>query len=519
MNLELGSDEMDHESRCHRDEGVNNTAASSTQITTGIEGLDEILDGGLLRGYMYVVEGHSGTGKTTLGLQFLIDGRARHESCLLITTAETRDELAMTAQSYGWSLAGIELLELSQVDIIAQPEQRQTVFRSSQLELDEITRTIVTELERVQPARVVLDSVSVLRDMASEPFVYRRHILSLKNALTARGCTALVTDEWLENPDLHLRTLAHGVVRLTREVMSFGNQQRQMEIVKLRGLNYRSGRHDMRLDAGGMRVFPRFTAPSHLTDDTDYTGEFLSTGVEGLDGLLGGGLDRSTAVLIMGTTGTGKSSIAIQCVAAALQRGQSVAVYLFDERPATWYHRAEQLGGPLRQHVTSGTLWVQHINPAEMSPAQFAYELQQAVTQHSVELIIIDSLTGYVNAMPEERFLTLHLHDMLTWLGQRGATTLMVLNQHGLFEPSVRPPIDLSYLCDTLLLLRFFEYRGALHRALSVVKRRSRQHEHTIREMTLGPSGLTVGEPLRQFRGVLSGLPLYEGDHPSGPSR
>jgi circadian clock protein KaiC len=235
--------------------------------------------------------------------------------------------------------------------------------------------------------------------------------------------------------------------------------------------------------------------------------------------MLGGGLDRGTAILFMGTTGTGKSSIAIQCIAAALQRGESAAVYLFDERPSTWFHRAEQFGYPLRQQIANGNLLVQQINPAEMSPVQFAYELQQAVIQRGVRLINIDSLTGYVNAMPEERFLTLHLHELLTWLGQHGVTTLMVLNQHGLFESTARPPIDLSYLSDTLVLLRFFVYRGSIHRALSVVKRRKGPHESTIREMTLGPNGLTVGEPLSRFRGVLTGLPTYAGDDLNGPSR
>lgn len=505
---------MNREAQHHLN--ARGTSAALTRATTGIEGLDEVLGGGLVRGRTYVVEGHAGAGKTTLGLQFLLEGRAHHESCLLVTTAETQDELTDAAHAHGWSLAGIEVLDLAQADIIARPEQRQTVFRPSQMELDETVNAMLAELERVKPGRVVLDSVSTLRYMANEPFAYRRHILSLKNALTARGCTALITDELLALQDQHLRTLVHGVVRLDREVMPFGNQRRQVEIVKMRGMDFRSGRHDMLLEAGGIRIFPRFVVePS----DVDYTGERLSTGVDELDVLLGGGLDQGTAILLMGTTGTGKSSIAIQCIAAALQRGQSAAVYLFDERPATWFHRAEQLGCPLRQQVANGNLLVQQINPAEMSPAQFAYELQQAVTQRGAQLLTIDSLTGYVNAMPDERFLTLHLHEVLTWLGQQGATTLMVLNQHGLFEPTTRMPLDLSYLSDTLLLLRYFEYQGAIHRALSVVKRRSGLHESTIREMSMGPNGIVVGEPLRQFHGVLTGLPVYSGEDASGPSR
>jgi circadian clock protein KaiC len=476
---------------------------------TGIEGLDEILDGGLLRGHVYVIEGEAGTGKTTLALQFLLAGQARNEPCLLVTTSETRDDLTATAHSHGWSLAGIEVLELSLADPISRPEQQQTVFRPALVELDEIMHAVHAELERLQPARVVLDSISTLRDMADQRLTYRRHVLSLRNALVARGCTALITDELLEPQSLHLRTLAHGVIRLQQEIAPYGNQRCQVEIVKMRGMSFRSGRHDMRIETGGIRVFPRFVAEPR---DTDYTHESLSTGVAQLDILLGGGLDQSTSTLLIGTTGTGKSSVAMQCMVTALQRGQFAAVYLFDERPSTWFHRAEQLGFDLPQQIANGNVFVQQIDPAEMSPAQFAYELQQAITQRGVQLIIIDSLTGYVNAMPDERFLTLHLHELLTWLGQRGVTTLLVLDHHGLFEPTTRPPFDLSYLTDTVLLFRYFEYQGEIRRALSVVKRRSGPHENTIRELTLGPNGIVVGEPLRQFRGVFTGLPTYEGD-------
>ena len=314
-----------------------------------------------------------------------------------------------------------------------------------------------------------------------------------------------------------MRTLAHGVIRLQRETAPYGNQRRQVEIVKMRGMNFRSGRHDLLIETGGIRVFPRFI--DEPRDTTDYTRESLSTGVEQLDALLGGGLDRGTSTLLIGTTGTGKSSVATQCVVAALQRGQFAAVYLFDERLPTWFYRAEQLGFNLPQQVANGNVFVQQIDPAEMSPAQFAYELQQAITQHGVQLIIIDSLTGYVNAMPDERFLTLHLHELLSWLGQRGVTTLLVLDYHGLFEPTTRSPLDLSYLTDTVLLFRYFEYQGEIRRALSVVKRRSGPHENTIRELTLGPNGIVVGEPLRQFRGVFTSLPTYEGDAASDQPR
>lgn len=498
------------------DDNASGNTTDLTRVITGIEGLDELLGGGLLRGYMYAVEGDAGTGKTTLALQFLLDGRAHNEPCLLVTTSETRDELTATAYSHGWSWAGIEVLELSLANAIARPEQQQTVFRPAQVELDEIMHAVHAELERVQPARVVLDSMSTLRDMANQPFAYRRHVLSLRNALVARGCTVLITDELIEPQNPHLRTLAHGVIRLRQEVAPYGNQRRQVEIVKMRGMNFRSGRHDMLIETGGLRVFPRFMSELR---DTDYPRESLSTGVEHLDALLGGGLDRGTSTLLIGTTGIGKSSVAMQCAITALQRRQNAAVYLFDERPTTWFHRAEQLGFDLPQQVANGNLFVQQIDPAEMGPAQFAYELHQAITQRGVQLIIIDSLTGYVNAMPDERFLTLHLHELLSWLNQRGVTTLLVLDHHGLFELTVGPPLDLSYLTDTILLFRYFEYQGEIRRALSVVKRRSGPHENTIRELTLGSNGIVVGEPLRQFRGVFTSLPTYEGDAASDQPR
>jgi circadian clock protein KaiC len=499
----------------HRNPAQNDsgTPGAPARAATGIEGLDLILGGGLLRGRVYVIEGGAGTGKTTLALHFLLAGRDNNEPCLLITTIETRNALAAVAHAHGWSLSGIEILELSLTDPIAQPEQRQTLFRPSHVELDETMQAVRAELERVQPVRLVLDSVSMLRTMADELFAYRRYMVSLKNALVALGCTALITDEALAPHDLHLRTLADGVVHLLREVTPFGNEQRQVETVKMRGMPYRSGRHDMAIATGGLRVFPRFV-PAPL--DADALGASQPTGVAQLDVLLGGGLDQGTATLLVGAAGTGKSSVAMQCMVAALQHGQAAAVYLFDERPPTWFHRAEGLGFPLRQQAAHGRLLVEQIDPAEMSPGQFAHALQHAVTHRGVRLVVVDSLTGYVHAMPDARFLTLHLHEVLTWLGQHGVTTLLVLDQQGLLESTMPPVLDLSYLTDTVVLFRYFEYQGAIHRALSVVKRRSGPHESTIRELTLGPTGIVVGDPLRQFRGVLTGLPIYEGDPPHG---
>jgi circadian clock protein KaiC len=498
----------------HEETNAHDPAAESTRAATGVAGLDVVLGGGVLRRHLYVIEGAAGTGKTTCALHFLLAGRDHHERCLWITTAETPDELRAAAHAHGWSLEGLDVLALPMVERLAQPDQRQTLFRPAHVELDETMQEILTSLARGQPERVVLDSLSILRDMADDHLAYRRQMLTLKQALRAGGCTALVTDEMAAEPDLHVRTLAHGVVRLLRDVTTFGNEQRQVEIVKMRGMAFHSGRHDMVLATGGLQVFPRL---GPAMNDLDAPSAVASTGVARLDTLLGGGLDRGTATLLVGAAGTGKSSVTMQCAAASLARGHAVAVYLFDERPPTWFARADQLGFPLRQAATQGTLLVEQIDPAELSPGQFAHAVQHAVTQQAVHLVIIDSLTGYVHAMPDARFLTLHMHELLTWLGQRGAITLLVLDQHGLLEGPMLAPVDLSYLADAVLLFRYFEDRGTIRRAVSVVKRRSGPHEHTIREMTLGPHGIGVGEPLTQFRGVLTGLPTYAGDRPDGP--
>ena len=492
---------------------TNDPPAALPRAATGIPGLDVVLGGGVLRRQLYVIEGMAGTGKTTLALHFLLAGRATGERCLWITTAETPDELRTAAHAYGWSLEGVEVLALPMVDRMAHPDQRQTLFQPAHVELDETMQEILTALARVQPARVVLDSLSILRDMTDDPLAYRRQVLVLKQALRALGCTALVTDELAEAPDPHVRTQAHGVVRLLREVTAFGNQQRQVEIVKMRGMAFHSGRHDLVLATGGLQVFPRLGPGA---DDVGVPSAVESTGVARLDSLLGGGLDRGTATLLVGAAGTGKSSVTMQCAVAALHQGHAVAVYLFDERPLTWFARADHLGFPLRQAATDGTLLVEQIDPAEMSPGQFAHAVQAVVTQRAVRLVIIDSLTGYVHAMPDVRFLTLHMHELLTWLGRHGVTTLLVLDQHGLLDSVVEAPLDLSYLADTVLLFRYFEDRGTIRRSLSVVKRRSGPHEHTIREMTIGPYGINVGEPLSQFHGVLTGLPTYTGDRPDG---
>ena len=326
------------------EQDASGPAAAPTRAATGIEGLDAVLGGGLLRRRMYVIEGAAGAGKTTLALQFMLAGRAHHERGLWITTNETPDELLAAAHAHGWSLKGIDVHALSMADDIARAEQQQTLFRPSQVELDETMQAVLAALERVRPGRVVLDSLSILRDMADEPFAYRRQVLALKNALIARGCTALVTDELRAPPDMHLRTVAHGVIRLLQGVTAYGNERRQVEIVKMRAMPFRGGRHDYVIETGGLRVFPRLLPAPPAADAR---GAVLSTGLAPLDALLGGGLDGGAATLLLGAAGTGKSSVTMQCATAALQRGHSVAAYLFDERPPTWFQRADRLGVPL----------------------------------------------------------------------------------------------------------------------------------------------------------------------------
>ena len=437
--------------------------AAAPRAPTGIPGLDMILGGGVLRRQWYVVEGAAGAGKTTLALHFLLAGRAHHERCLWLTTAETPDELRAAAHAHGWSLEGVTVLALPSVDQLARPDQRQTLLRPAHLELDDTMREILTALAHARPERVVLDSLSILRDLAAEPLAYRRQVLVLKQALRAGGCTALVTDELAAEPDLHVRTLAHGVLRLLQTVTTFGTVRRQLEVVKMRGMAFHGGRHDLILTTGGLQVFPRLVLAAR---DPQAPGGQDATGAAALDALLGGGLDRGTTTLLVGAAGTGKSSVAMQCAAAALQRGQAVAVYLFDEQPATWFQRADRLGFALRPAVPAGTLLVEPIDPAERSPGHFAHEVQQAVTRRGVRLVILDSLTGYVHAMPDEHFVTLHLRELATWLGQHDVTTLLVLDQHGLLDTPTAP-LDLSYLADTVLLLRYFEHQATVRRAIS----------------------------------------------------
>ena len=479
------------------------------RMSTGIAGLDDILGGGLTPQRVYLVEGSPGSGKTTLGLQFLLDGAARGEPGLYITLSETADELRMVAASHGWSIDALALFELandSALDIDAQ----QSVFHPSEVELGETTRNVMSEVDRVKPVRIVFDSLSEMRLLAQNPLRYRRQILALKQFFTTRACTVLLLDDKTSQADQHLHSIAHGVISLEQIAKEFGKERRRVNIIKMRGIRFRGGYHDYTLDTGGITMYPRLVAAEHMLD---FTPSVNSTGSAGLDELLGGGMVSGTNTLMVGPSGIGKTTLSARCLMSALERGEQASFYLFDEGLGTFIARSSALGMDLRPYIDRGQLRVHHIDPAELSPGQFAQMLRDAVEQQGVGFIVIDSLNAYLQAMPGEQYLTLQMHELLSYLNQQGVTTVLVLGQHGLIG-EVHSDVDLSYLADTTVLLRFFESNGRLRRAITVIKSRTTSHALTIHELLLGHDGVRVGEPLEGFEGVLTGLPSYHGTTP-----
>lgn len=481
----------------------------TTRMSTGIEGLDDILCGGLTAQRVYLVEGTPGTGKTTLGLQFLLDGVARGEPGLYITLSETADELDAVADSHGWDIGAISVFELAS-DGTLDPDAQQSVFHSSELELGETTNSVMEEVNRLKPLRIVFDSLSEMRLLAQDPLRYRRQILALKQFFSARDCTVLLLDDKSNAPDQQLHSIAHGVISLEQMAQEFGKERRRVNIIKMRGIKFRGGFHDYTLDTGGLKFFPRLIAAEH-------TGYFRahvsSTGSPAFDALLGGGLAAGTNTLIVGPSGIGKTTACARCMLSALERGEKASFYLFDEGLATFFARAASLQMDLQPYVANGQLNVQHIDPAELAPGQFAQMLRDGVELEGVRFIVIDSLNAYLQAMPGERYLTLQMHELLAYLNQKGVTTMLVLAQHGLIG-EVRTDVDLSYLSDTTVLLRFFESNGKLRRAITVIKSRTSNHASTIHELQLGAGGIVIGAALEGFEGVLTGLPTYRGATP-----
>ncbi|MES3000468.1 MAG: ATPase domain-containing protein [Pseudomonadota bacterium] len=482
------------------------TNDQQARASTGIKGLDDILGGGLPEHHLYLVEGSPGAGKTTLGLQFLRKGVEGGEKGLYITLSETANELKTVAASHGWSLDGVEIFQLVTDDGLG-PDSEQSILHPSEVELGETTRGVMAAVERVKPARVVFDSLSEMRLLAQNSLRYRRQVLALKSFFALRNCTVLLLDDRsAAHDDLQLHSISHGVISLDQNVDSYGPQRRRLRVVKMRGIPFRGGDHDFNLDTGGLAVFPRLVAAEHRTD---YEGELVPTGIAEFDALLGGGIARGSNTLFAGPSGVGKTTTAVACVRAALLRGETVAYYLFDEGLATLLARSRALGLELDTFIRSGQMKFHLLDPAEVSPGEFANMVRGAV-EEGVQSVVIDSLNAYLQAMTGDKHLILQMHELLTYLNQRGIISILIMAQHGLVG-DIRGDVDLSYLSDALVLFRYFEAGGRLLKAVSVVKSRTAAHELTIREFRLGKDGIQVGPALTDFHGVMSGIATYRG--------
>ena len=485
------------------------THPEGQRLSTGIPGFDDVLGGGLDPERLYLIEGEPGTGKTTLALQFLLQGVRCGEKVLYVTLSETERELRLVAKRHGWSLDDIAVFELVPPEATLDPEKEMTLFHPAELELSETSKLIFERVTDIEPVRVVFDSLSEMRLLAQNSLRYRRQILALKHFFAGRRCTVFLLDDFSsEQNDLQLHSIAHGVVTLQQLALDYGAERRRLRVKKMRGIKFRGGYHDFIIQTGGIKIFPRLVAAEH---HKAFVGDLTRSGVAELDTLLGGGLERGTSALLVGGAGVGKSSIAVTYAVGAAQRGERVAMFAFDEGLGTLFARAAGLGVNLQEHVESGLITLQQIDPAEMSPGAFTELVRDAVEQRNVRVLVIDSLNGYLNAMPDERFLVLQVHELLSYLNQLGVLTLMVLAQHGLVG-HMQTPIDLSYLSDAVIMLRYFEAGGRVRRAISVVKKRSGAHENAIREFQLTSEGLKVGPPLTEFSGILTGTPKYVGD-------
>lgn len=479
------------------------------RASTGVAGLDQIIGGGFPQHRMYLVEGDPGAGKTTLALQFLLAGARVGEAGVYATLSETEEELRDVARSHGWSLDGITICELQTAEESLKADSQYTLFHPSEVELSETTRAVLDTVERVRPARVVFDSLSEMRLLARDSLRYRRQILALKHYFTGQCCTVLLLDYSgaSSGGDFQLQSLTHGVVGLEQLAPGYGGQRRRLRVQKVRGIPFLDGYHDYEIRTGGLEVFPRLVAGSQV--DREETPS-LSSGLPELDALLGGEADRGSSLMLLGPSGVGKSTLSAQYVSSALARGERAAVYSFDENAEIWLNRAERLGLSLNRPMAEGRLSIRRVDPAELSPGEFAADVQAEVDA-GTRLIVIDSLNGYQHAMPEEHFLELHLHELLSYLNQRGVLTILILAQAGIVGEALHSPMDLSYLADTVVLFRFFEAFGEVRQAISVVKRRTGGHERSVRELRLGSDGVRVGRELREFQGVLTGRLEYLG--------
>src|SRR5688572_5489836 len=474
---------------------------------TGIPGLDDILNGGLTRNRLYLVEGDPGSGKTTLALQFLLEGKARGEKGLYLTLSETREELDDGAKAHGWSLEGIEVVELVPREEALTDENNLTMFNPSEVELSETTKSVLEAVEKSNPTRVVFDSLSEMRLLAQSSLRYRRQILALKQFFSGRSCTVLLLDDGTsEGPDLQLQSIAHGVIKLEQLAPDYGGDRRRLRVIKFRGTKFRGGFHDFTITDGGLQVFPRLISAEHRSGVAD---EMLGSGIGALDLLLGGGPHRGTSTLFLGPAGSGKSSLAMQFAVSAARQGEHAAIFAFDELTRTLTMRSRALGLAFKEGQGPGEISLRQVDPSELSPGEFAHLVRETVEKNHATVVVIDSLNGYMNAMTHERHLIAQLHELLAYLGEKGVCTIMVVAQHGLLGAHMDTPVDTSYLADSVVLFRFFEDRGRVKRAISVIKKRSGLHEDTIREFTTSSAGISVGPPLLDFQGVLTGVPTH----------
>ena len=485
-----------------------NQQLSERKCTTGVPGLDEVLCGGLPRDRLYLIDGNPGVGKTTLALQFLLEGVRRSERCLYVTLSETKAELDAVAESHGWTLDGISIIELSQIESAVTAKSQNTLFQPAEVELNNLSKLLLEQIAKIKPVRLVLDSLSEMRLLAQNPLRYRRQILSLKQRFASSNCTVLMLDDRsAAGADVQVQSIVHGMVSLAVVPLKFGITRRYLTVNKLRGTQFREGNHDYAIARGGITLFPRLVAAEY---PASFKKTLASSGNKELDTLVGGGLHAGTSNLLMGPAGSGKSTVASLFAHAAAGRGEKVIFFAFDENVHTLIDRAEEMGLDFVKHQKSGMLTVQQIDPAEIAPGELANKIVECVEKFETRMVVLDSLNGYVNAMPQDDFLNLHLHELLMFLNQRGVVTVMVLAQHGLVGP-MGAPVDVSYLADTVILTRFFEARGSVRKAISIIKKRSGAHENTIRELRMTQKGVQIGEPLSDFEGVLTGVPRFVG--------
>lgn len=480
----------------------------SETISTGVQGLDFILRGGLPKSRLYLLEGDPGTGKTTIGLQFLIEGARKGERGLYITLSESKEELLEVAEAHGWSLDGIEIQDLTVSGDSLQDDSHYTVFHPAEVELDETTKAVLKMIEDTSPTRVVFDSLSEMRMLARDALRFRRQIVALKQYFIGKQCTVMMLDDRTSDfSDRQLESIAHGVIRLSYSPPKYGKQRHHLRVVKLRGVNFQSGTHDYNIETGGMLVFPRLMTPN--MQSTFETGEIKSD-IGNLETLVGG-LDYGTSTILVGPAGIGKTTLAATYAYTAAENGERAAIYMFDETIETFYKRMNALGMDIEPHVKEGRIVVRYIKLAELTPGELGHMISREVEENKAKVVVIDSLNGYLAATPEEDFLTMQFHELVSYMNHRGIVSILIVGQHGMVGP-MHTPVDMSYLADTVVLMRYFEAEGTVRQAISVLKKRTGTHERTIREFKIDAGGINVGEPLKNFQGVLTGVPVYSGN-------